>query len=201
MIFCLRTLLWLLLLGSLLSGCGFRPRGSVSELTDPGSVYLDVGRGVTIRNEIEAALRDRAFSIAPTRDDADILLRIVSEEESDRIVSVQRNGRVSELELNHSISMQIAQGDGQSAPRYDATQIPNRVEVRREYTYDERGVLGKAAEAEILREEMREELVRQIVLRTVASLAPTSVSALPINPAGWSFIARNAFNAVADLRS
>jgi outer membrane lipopolysaccharide assembly protein LptE/RlpB len=49
----------------------------------------------------------------------------------------------------------------------------NRVEVIREYTYDETGVLGKENEARILRTEMETELVRQIVLRTIANLAPS----------------------------
>jgi len=48
------------------------------------------------------------------------------------------------------------------------------VEVIREYTNDTLGVLGKEQEAQILREEMREELVRQVVLRTVATLVDRS---------------------------
>lgn len=55
-------------------------------------------------------------------------------------------------------------------------QITNRVEVIREYTYDERGVLGKEGEADILREEMRRELALQIVLRAVATMASTTAS-------------------------
>jgi len=55
-------------------------------------------------------------------------------------------------------------------------QITNRVEVIREYTYDERGVLGKEGEADILRQEMRRELALQIVLRAVATMASTTAS-------------------------
>jgi len=183
----------------ILVSCGFHPRGSVSQLTEPGSVYIDVGRGVTIRTEIEEALQDQAFTIARNRDDADILLRLADEEESERIVSVQRNGRVSELELNHSINMQIAQSIDENAPRYDTTRPPNRVEVRREYTYNERGVLGKEAEARILRDEMREELVRQIVLRAVARLAPTSVSQHSVNQPRGRLATLYGFYAGTDL--
>ena len=52
----------------------------------------------------------------------------------------------------------------------------NRVEVVREYTYDQGGVLGKEDEADILREEMRRELALQIVLRTVATLESATLS-------------------------
>lgn len=152
------------------AGCGFQPRGSVTELADPGAIFVDVSRGVTLRSDLQVALQERAFRIANNRDVADILLRISDEEQSQRIVSIQSTGRVSELELSHAVKMQVAQGQGGEPPAYDPEQPGNRVDVIREYTNDTRGVLGKEQEAEILREEMRQELVRQVVLRTVATL-------------------------------
>jgi len=100
------------------------------------------------------------------------MLMLTNERQSQRIVSVQSTGRVSEFELSHVVNIVIAEGIEGEPPRYDPDQEPNRVDVIREYTYDERGVLGKQDEARILRSEMRDELVRQIVLRTIASLAP-----------------------------
>ncbi len=152
------------------AGCGFQPRGSVTELADPGAIFVDISRGVTLRSDLQVALQERAFRIANNRDVADILLRISEEQQSQRIVSIQSTGRVSELELSHAVKMQVAQGQGGEPPAYDPEQPANRVEVIREYTNDTRGVLGKEQEAEILREEMRQELVRQVVLRTVATL-------------------------------
>jgi len=155
-----------------LQACGFRPRGSVTELTDPGSIFVDAPRDLSIGGALNEALRDRAFTLAYNRDEADILLRLTDEQEKRRIVSVQKTGRISELELSHAVSIVIARATEDSGPVYDQKKLANRVEVIREYTYDERGVLGKENEARILREEMREELVRQVVLRTIASLAP-----------------------------
>ena len=66
--------------------------------------------------------------------------------------------------------MQIAQSFEGSPPKFDTTQKANTVSVIREYTYDETGVLGKADEADILREEMREELVNHLMLRLLASI-------------------------------
>lgn len=159
---------------SLISGCGFRPRGSVTELADPGAIFVDISRGVTLRSDLQAALRERAFRIAPNRDVADILLRISDEEQNERIISIQSEGEVSELELSHSVNMQVARGVDDEPPVYSSEQPANRVEVNREYTNDTLGVLGKAQEAHILRFEMREELVRQVVLRAVATLVERS---------------------------
>lgn len=157
-----------------LSACGFRPRGSVTELADPGAIFVDISRGVTLRRDLQSGLRERAFSIAENRDEADILLRISNEELGERILSVQSSGTVSELELSHSVDMQVAERTEDQELAYDPEQTASRVEIFRDYTNDTRRVLGKEEEALILREEMRVELVRQVVLRTVATLVNRS---------------------------
>ena len=156
-----------------LIGCGFHPRGSVTRLTDLGSIYVDASRNLTIVDDVRDALSDAAFTLANNRDEADIMLRLSAEEQRERVVSVRSTGRVSELELSHAVNMLIAESVDGGQPVYSDEQNSNRVEVIREYTYDETGVLGKENEARILRTEMESELVRQIVLRTIASLAPS----------------------------
>ncbi len=176
-----------------LAACGFHPRGSVTRQTDLGSIYIDAARNLSIAEAVRSAMRDAAFTLAPNRDRADILLRLTNEEQKERVVSVQSNGRVNELELSHAVNMLIGESIDGAPPVYPSGQAFNRVEVNREYTYDETGVLGKENEARILRSEMEDELVRQIVLRTVASLAP-SISALPINQPRWQSAALHGSN-------
>lgn len=124
-----------------------------------------------MREELRKVLSDRSFAVVDNRDQANVLLRVDDERLSRRIVSVQKTGKVSEYELAHSVSMQVAQSLDESVPVYDDEQATNRVEVIREYTFDQGGVLGKEDEADILRTEMRRELALQIVLRTVATMA------------------------------
>lgn len=181
-----------------MSSCGFHPRGSVTRLSDLGSIYIDSSRNLTIADDIRDALVDAAFTIAPNRDEADIMLRLTGEEQKERVVSVRSTGRVSELELSHAVNMLIAESVDGKEPVYSEGQSLNRVEVIREYTYDERGVLGKENEARILRSEMESELVRQIVLRTIASLAP-SISSVTIDQTGWQIAAFNMTDTVDNL--
>lgn len=169
-----------LLLSALLVSCGFHPRGSVTRLTDLGSIYVDASRDLSIAEAVREALTDAAFVLAGNRDDASILLRLTDEKQAERVVSVNSTGRVSEYELSHTVNMLIAGSENGNAPAYAQNQNFNRVEVIREYTYDETNVLGKQNEARILRAEMKMELVRQIVLRTNATLA-RSVSATAVN--------------------
>lgn len=156
------------------NGCGFHPRGSVTELTDLGSIFVDTSRDLTISSDLRDALRNRAFTLAANRDEAEILLRVTGEEEKERVVSVQSTGRISELELIHAVDLQVAESIDGQPPVYDSDQVANRIEVRREYTFDETGILGKENEARILRVELRDELVRQIIIRTIASLTPSA---------------------------
>lgn len=186
------------LLLSLLTACGFHPRGSVTRLSDLGSIYVDTSRNLTIADDIRDALIDAAFTIAPNRDEADIMLRLTGEEQKERVVSVRSTGRVSELELSHAVNMLIAESIDGKEPVYSEGQSLNRVEVIREYTYDETGVLGKENEARILRSEMESELVRQIVLRTIASLAP-SISSISVDQTGWQFAALDMPDTVDNL--
>lgn len=177
------TLVLVLALTSLVVACGFRPRGDVVSLSDPGSLFIDSDRDLSIEGELRASLRDRAFRVADNRDEADIVLRVAAERQSQRIVSVRSTGRVSEYELAHEVMLSISRPDVDTASAPVSAPRADRVQVKREYTYVESQVLGKENEASILRAELREELVRQIVLRTVASLArSTSAERVPAEP-------------------
>ncbi len=153
------------------AGCGFRLRGSQMTIGDVGRVYVDADRDVSIATPLRDALVRRDFELASNRDVADVLLRVTDEQVAERIVSVQSSGRVSEFELSHAVALVVQRAASGQVFEEDAERQANVVRVTREYTYDETEVLGKENEARTLREELREELVTQIVLRTLASLA------------------------------
>ena len=116
------------------SGCGYHLRGSVTELTDPGSIFVDASRDLSIDDDLRDALRARAFTLTTNRDEAEILLRVTGEEQEQRVVSVQSTGTISELELIHAVDLQIAGSVDDQPPVYDSDKVANRIEVRREYT-------------------------------------------------------------------
>ena len=160
--------------GAGLAGCGFRPRGSGIASGATGRLFVDADRELTVLPELREALLERGVTLAPNRDEADVLLRVGGERVDERIVSVQRTGRVSEYELVHEVDLLVARGADGEPPVYAPGAAPNRVSVTREYTWDVTEVLGKENEARILKLELRRELVRQLVLRTLASLAAAS---------------------------
>lgn len=152
-----------------LASCGFAPRGSLSGTEDLGAVFVDAPRNVPIADLLKDEILDRNLTLASNRDSANILIRLTDEIETQRILSVQSTGRVSEYELRHSVNMLVAEGRDGDIARYDPELRPNTVTVLREYTYNETDILGKEDEASILRAEMREELARHLLLRVVAT--------------------------------
>jgi len=158
----------------LCSACGFQLRGIDSAQASRARIFVDASRDTTISDDLRKVLSDSSFSVVDNRDLANVLLRVADERQSQRIVSVQSAGIVSELELAHSVNMLVAQSVDDKRPLYDPNQEANRVEVVREYTFDQTEVLGKEDEADILRAEIRRELALQIVLRTVATLTSAS---------------------------
>lgn len=166
----------LLLLLAALGSCGFTARGSVSvadESASTGAIFIDAPANVPIAELLERRIQDRSFSLTRDRNAASILVRLTDESVARRILSVQSTGRVSEYELRHSVNMLVAKGVDGEVARYDPDQPPNRVTVLREYTYDNTGVLGKEDEDSILREEMRDELARHLLLRLIATTRGT----------------------------
>ena len=154
------------------SACGFHLRGSIVGAADVGSLFLDAERDLSITQDVRDALTDLDYDLADNRDDATILLRLTNEVMGNRVLSVTSDGSISELELSLSVDMMITESEAGETPVNLPGQVSNNVEVTREYTFDETNVLGKENEARILREEMQRDLVRQIILRLNASLAP-----------------------------
>ena len=174
------------LLSLSVAACGFRFRGSTEALTDAGSLFVEAVGAVTIGKPLEQALAARDFRLVDDSEAADVIVRLADEQISERIVSVQFNGRVSEIELSHTVDLLVSRVVDDAAKRNRRSADtstrgpkgePSRVDVNQEYTYDERGVLGKEEEAATLRSEMRDELVRQVMLRTIASLSSAADSA------------------------
>ena len=160
----------LTLLLSLQAACGFTLRGSNASQSSIGAVFVDAGRDVQLTDLLRRKIREQGLTLAASRNVANVLVRLTRENQGQRVVSVQREGRVSEFELRHAIDLLVIRAEPGEIARYGSggENQSNTVAVRREYTFDDTGVLGKEDEASILRRELRDELTRQLVLRIIA---------------------------------
>lgn len=158
------------------AGCGFTMRGSQQSGSQMvGQLFLEEQGSVSVLQPLRNALKAQQVQFAALRDNADTLVILSDEVLSRRVASVSGSGKVSEYELLHSVGLRTIRSEaGVKAGELvvDTGSLPKiqTVSVARDYTYDETDVLAKDDEEQILRAEMKEELVRHLLLVVFSGL-------------------------------
>ena len=148
----------LLLATLLLGACGFHLRGQAGMPFN--TLYLDTVNSKTpFISELRRSLEASKVKLAPTAEQADVVLKVVFENSNKQILTLSGSGRVTEFRLIYSVSLRA----------YDHKQqdwIPaEEMALRRDYSYDDTKVLAKEAEETLLYQSMRSEMVQQIMRR------------------------------------
>jgi len=148
----------LLLATLLLGACGFHLRGQAGMPFN--TLYLDTVNSKTpFISELRRSLEASKVKLAPTAEQADVVLKVVFEKYDKQILTLSGSGRVTEFRLIYSVSLRA----------YDHKQqdwIPaEEMALRRDYSYDDTKVLAKEAEETLLYQSMRSEMVQQIMRR------------------------------------
>ena len=155
-------------LAILLSACGFQLRGTgTNQLT---ITELDVtarnAYGDTVR-QLRQVLENSGVKLTAS---APYKMILTSEKESQRAASYAGNGGTAEYELTNVDNYEI-QG------RNNLTLLSNRVEANKVYLQDASNIAGANQEAQLIRKEMRRDLVQQLVLR-LEQLTPEQLEKL-----------------------
>ena len=150
--------LLLLLTVLLFGGCGFHLRGQMGMPFD--TLYIRTPNpGTLFINELRRNLEANKVTLVETAEQADVVLDIVFEAADKQVLSLGGDGRVNEFRLNYRVSLRA----------YDLKQqnwLPAEELVqRRDYSYDDTQILAKEAEEALLQQNMRSDMVQQIVRR------------------------------------
>jgi LPS-assembly lipoprotein len=150
-------------LASLLAGCGWRLQGTSKLSSVMATTYVETDDRYT---DFNRALRDSLEAsgarLAHNKDDATAVVRIIKDVSGQRVLTVSGRNTPEEYEVYYSIEYSV---DG----RTEELIPPQRVELTREYSYDETAVLAKQKEQGILREALARDLAG-LVVRRLASL-------------------------------
>jgi LPS-assembly lipoprotein len=142
-----------------LSACGFQLRQGIrlpEGVTRMQPVGLDALNPIMVELERELRAND------VLGDDSSPRLVVLSESVNREVLSVNDNARVSEFVLVARASAKLVQGTAEDEKELLA---PFEITTRREYSFDEAQALGAAQEEDIIRQELRKELVQLILLR------------------------------------
>lgn len=142
-----------------LSACGFQLRGNADLAFK--TVYIQ-GSTLSILRELKQSLKANGIQIVENTDDAELFLELLNETNEKRILSLSGKGVVREFELNYRVNFRTREP---ASPTWSQVQS---VQARRDFSYNDNALLGKAGEEEMLNNDMRKDAVREVLRRLTA---------------------------------
>jgi LPS-assembly lipoprotein len=163
-----RVLAGVLLLAACLltgvSGCGFHLRGSAALPAEMDVIYV-TGRPPwnSLVEDLTEALLSHDVRVTRERDEATAVLRIISNESSQQLLSVNTAGKVLEYELRQTMVFSMTKADGHPLIK------PQRVTTSSAYLYNSNDILGKEREKKVVFQTLQKNLVNLAILRIAAA--------------------------------
>lgn len=157
----------LLLAGSgaaalLLSGCGFHLRGP--QALDFPTVHINTPASTELGAQLRRLIATSGTTtVVEDAAQAEARLQILGNDRGREILSLTGAGKVREYQLTQTLRFQLLDKAGKPLIP------PTSVSARREYTFDDSQVLGKAQEEELLYRDMQNDLVQQMMRRLAAA--------------------------------
>lgn len=143
----------------LLSACGFQLRG-MTELSFK-TLYIQ-GSAPNISREMKQSFKTSGIQVVESAKDAELLLEMLGETYEKRILSLSGSGLVREFELNYAVKFRTRES---ASPTWSAVQT---VQSRRDFSYDDKALLGKADEEAMLVSDMHKDATREVLRRLSA---------------------------------
>lgn len=150
----------------LVSGCGFQLRGALDIPQDVTPVLIESGGAVGL--VIAERLQASGVEVTRAASQAGLVLRILSQQRSSRIVAVDRDGKALAYELTYSVTF--------DALGRDARVVVPAQGLSAVRTFDDNpdvAVLGKQLESEIIYQDLVGDVADRILLRLRAGLTQT----------------------------
>ena len=171
----LRTALLLGALAGAAAGCGFQLQGAGVLPEAVATTYVESPQRYTeFHVRLSDALAARGVELAESRDEAGAVLRILEDTTGQRVLSVSARNTPQEYEVFYAVGFSLEAGG--------TALIDNEFLVAtRSYSYDPTQVLGMAAEEQVLREALAEDLARR-VLRRIAGVQAVATREVTSSP-------------------
>ena len=157
----LRAIAIVFLVVAMASGCGFQLRGTDTLPEQLMQARIDA---VDPFSPLLRELRPRLQAAGVDLDQPDQPARIVINQDELRteVLSVGAQARVREFELVYQLRFRVLDAEG------DVLLANQQLELRREFSFDETQLLGKAREEEFLRDELYRQMAELIMVRLSA---------------------------------
>lgn len=155
----IRSTFLLVLLASMMTACGFQLRG-VTALSFK-TLYVQ-GAKLSISQDLKRSFETNNITLTDSAEEAELILDLVNETNQKQILSLSGGGLVREFELFYRVSFRTREA---GAAIFGPVQT---VQLRRDFSYNDDALLGKAEEEARLNSDMRKDAIREILRRLSA---------------------------------
>jgi len=150
-------------LAALLAACGFHLQGHTPLPTTVKTPYLEApDRQSDFIQSLRRALLSNGAQLSEQRDKASAVVSILRDTVSRRVLSVSATNQPNQYEVTYTIAFAVTAGDKELL-------APQELTATRTYSFDERLLLAKGHEEDILRQDMAHDLA-DMVMRRLSSL-------------------------------
>lgn len=159
-----RTLHALLIAAAaMLPACGFQLQGRAALPATVKTPYLEApDRHSDFIQSLRRTLLANGAQLAEQRDKATAVVSILKDSVSRRVLSVSATNQPNEYEVTYTVAFSVTAADKELL-------APQELSATRTYSFDERLLLAKGHEEDILREDMAHDLA-DMVMRRLSSL-------------------------------
>ena len=150
-----------------LSGCGFKLRGTTpnSQLSFE-SVYIETASGTPLERQLRGAILSQGNTVLATDPKtAAVTLRILSEAQEKKILTLNAQGQVREFSLLYRIRFEVADKENKKLLE------PNELALQAFLSYSESQALAKETEERMTYDDLRRDAVSQI-MRQLSRIKP-----------------------------
>lgn len=151
--------LLLIVLLTVISGCGFQLRGSIAIPDELKVLHLAGNKNTAIYQAVAKILQSNEVELVGSAELAPYQINILGEKLDRRSATLNTRAKTEEYELRTTLNYSISDSDGNELIK------PTAIFTERTYSYDENNVNATTAEETLLRQEMRENLAAQLVRR------------------------------------
>ena len=165
-----------LLMAVVVTSCGWHLRGSGQLAGNISSVHISgADKKSDFYRTLSRSLKAQKVVITGSHTEAEYRIVTLNQRSESRTATVSSGARVSEYQLTELVDMVIFAANGaQLLPR-------TTLRVERFYDFDENDVQSKNEEAELLKEEMINDLAQQVIRRLNAVSSLSNSSTVPEN--------------------
>lgn len=145
--------------GLVLTGCGFKLRGSQNFAFSSIAVMPNPGGAVAM--ELRRSFGSSVRVLAPDEplDKAERVIDILQEQREKTVVGVSSSGQVREFQLRIRVKFRVRSREGQEL-------VPDsEILQQRDISFNESAVLAKEAEEALLYRDMQTDIVQQLMRR------------------------------------